>query len=249
MATLNLDLVEACPLCGNVEDFKMLVDAGEAGKLVKCVCGLRFAKERIKVEILAGSQQFYIPSCFAPGKKEAFVPRNIQAVDDLIKIEKHTGHFAGDKRLFDVGCGSGIFMQAAKARGWVVAGNDLSYACAVLIWHLFKILIAVAELPAMVFPKKRYIHVATLCNSVEHLRNPVNELKHLHDHMVGRGVIFIRTPEYTDEQLKEKHQLPFHFFDYDKFTLNRLLRDTGFEVLEYERIDDPPTMLVIGRKK
>lgn len=239
----EIDIVEVCPLC-RANDGEVLVTTDSNGVLVKCSCGLRYAKSRITLDRLRGLTHFYVPSAFS---HDDFSKRFKQAHEDLSLVETYVD--VERPALFDVCAGSGAFMKCARDRGWGVMGNDMSSMCALLAWHKWKIRIVAGEVNCFKEESGDKIDAVTLCNAVEHLRDPVEELGILSSNMADDGVIFIRTPEFTDEQLQEEHQLPHHFFDYDQQTLKTLLRQVGFEMLHYAHTEDPkPTMIMIGRK-
>jgi 2-polyprenyl-3-methyl-5-hydroxy-6-metoxy-1,4-benzoquinol methylase len=239
---VNLDLVEKCPLCGNFQDFTELVNAGEDGILVKCQCGLRFARKRIKIERLKYLCEGYMPSAFNTNN---FTARFRQAHEDLRIIEK----YMDIGNMYDVCAGSGAFMKCANDRGWAVGGNDLSAICCLLAFHKWSVRINNCELRDVDTDEVAHINAVTMCNAIEHLRLPLEELANANSMMRSGGIIFVRTPEFSDEQLKEDHQLPYHFFDYDSITLKKMLEKTGFEILFCEvQVGENDTIICVGRK-
>lgn len=84
--------------------------------------------------------------------------------------------------------------------------------------------------------KNKKFDVITLFDVIEHLENPKKELIKIHKILNDDGIIVIGTPNiesFLVKVLKDKHPffIRMHLILFSKKTLNKILSDTGYEVL------------------
>lgn len=98
-------------------------------------------------------------------------------------------------RLLDFGCGSGNFLQAFNRvrPGWELHGYDINHHYASRI----KSLPAVAGFHSSIAGMLTSFDLITLNDVVEHLQDPVSELRTLQSLLTPEGRIFSRCPDYT----------------------------------------------------
>ena len=139
-------------------------------------------------------------------------------------------HNAGDRRLLDIGCGDGSFLSTAKRSGWQGCGTEFKPDAAQAAG--FDVRTGIEQFP----PGERFDCI-TLWHSLEHLRDPRETLSRASDLLVPGGVTLIAVPDNGGWQarLLGRHWLhldvPRHLFHFDRQSLARLLKMTGFKVV------------------
>lgn len=235
MSDSNVQSAMPCILCGNQTGNQILFTL--FNPIVECaVCGLvyaEFAGREVNSEDYDHS--YYTAGVYADylGDREA-IRRNAKRV--LIELER----LAPDRRLLDVGCAAGFFMEAAQDRGWSVHGLEVSeyaarYAREQL--HLPVDLYSITKAPEPL-PK---FDVITLWDTIEHLDRPELALRNLRRLLPSNGILAISTGDYGSIARRlcgRKWRLfsdPTHRFFFDERTLKRLLSEAGFEVTRLDR--------------
>ncbi len=250
----------SCPICSDEEReyigdagrtaFKIgdnLLHADDHGTLFKCsncsviYAGIRYSKEASKYLYL-----HYIPSMLSERTEEHGQQVLDTINEDLDLIEKHT------KRgiLLDVGTAHGAFLVYARTRGWEVQATELSKYCRDVMEVVFKIDVLFGELEELNLEENKYQCIA-MRHAIEHIRNPVVELKCVYQALKDDGALFISTPEHAKnvEALVENHMLPYHIVNYTRETLEYLLKLVGFKIVHYNSIPGKiPSMAVVAKK-
>lgn len=92
--------------------------------------------------------------------------------------------------LLDVGCADGYFLELARAEGWDVAGVEVSERMAAEVAARLGIPVETSldALPPVLFD------VVTLWEVIEHLPEPVAELRRIRDHLRPGGLLMLSTP-------------------------------------------------------
>lgn len=96
-------------------------------------------------------------------------------------------------RLLDVGCGTGLFLEAASARGWEVAGVELSMTAAAEARRRVGERVAVGTLEEAKFSDDTF-DVVTLWEVIEHVPQPVKLLSEVRRVLRPGGVLLLSTP-------------------------------------------------------
>ena len=231
-----IELVD-CPLCGSDETGRD-IRVGDYGLGECCECGANYAFVREEFEGMVKLQEGYVPSSFLKTEPHPFAQRIIESHNDLQEIEK----YVKPGRLFDVCCGSGAFIGSAINRGWDACGNDLSLNCKLLAFHRWGVEMLHSNLEDITF-EEGSVDVFTLFNAVEHLYHPQEDIATIRRALKPDGIVYIKTPCFTWEDLEKDAQLPHHVVNYNEDTMGLLLCD--FDVVDIEVKDK--TMTAIGR--
>jgi SAM-dependent methyltransferase len=145
-------------------------------KMVRCLsCGLVYLNPRLNE---SGLNEFY-ETYFGKPRNPDY---NIEQVNssphladlflEKMEIRCHRGS------LLDVGCGRGAFLQRARSKGWNVFGVEFSETAA---WDARRsgLDVFTGDLSEAKFPSC-YFDVVTLFNVIEHLRDPLCNVKEVH---------------------------------------------------------------------
>lgn len=133
------------------------------------------------------------------------------------------------------GSGGGQFLNSCKKLGFKTQGIEASKYASEQTEKNFKIPIVqvTIEQYCLTVKDESKFSLITLLDSIEHLNNPIDDLKSLRNLLLPGGRIFISTPLYggrlSTSQGKNYFQFKRdHIFYFSQDTLELLLRKTGF---------------------
>jgi SAM-dependent methyltransferase len=152
--------------------------------------------------------------------------------------------------LLDVGCGGGLFLGMMRQRGFRVIGLDFSREAAALAWRHHRAPAVVADLEHAPFRPGSFAGMA-MSHVLEHLPDPRAYLAAAHRLLAPDGRLAIFVPNAGSWQFRllgrswNGLDVPRHLFDYRDGDMERLLADSGFEVLRrnYFSLRDNPAGL------
>lgn len=192
--------------------------------LVSCqTCGFVFS-EKIPSEIeLIEHYDGY-------GRNDYLSPLTIKRYNELLtEFEK----FRNTNKILDVGCGVGYFLEVALERGWEVYGTEYTDH-AVEICSRKGISMKQGKLNTSDFVPESF-DIITSFEVLEHINNPIEEIKNFHTLLRKGGLSYITTPNFNSllrYKLKEEYNVityPEHLCYYTPKTLSRLFKINGFK--------------------
>jgi SAM-dependent methyltransferase len=139
--------------------------------------------------------------------------------------------------LLDVGCATGNFLHFAQNHGWKVQGLEIVEKAAQIARKQFGIDVITSDLEGAHLPKAS-LDVVTLWDVLEHLTSPVGDMQRIHELLRPGGLIFFSIPNLDsyDRRLFGPEWIgwdaPRHFTLFDTVTINRLIVETGFELVD-----------------
>lgn len=141
-----------------------------------------------------------------------------------------------EKKLLDIGCGDGSFLETAKKRGWTAVGTELNtekFRDSEFV--VYKDLDEVAEKHA---PES--FDAVTMWHTLEHFKSPREIVSKAEKMLAPDGVLLIAVPDYGGFQAQIFRQnwlhldVPRHLFHFNFTSLDALLKQCGFRV-EWQR--------------
>jgi SAM-dependent methyltransferase len=147
-------------------------------------------------------------------------------------------------RLLDFGCADGYFLEEARAAGWEIAGVEIAAEMATSARQRLGIPIAGALQDAA----GTHFDAITLWEVVEHLRDPVGELRAVRDYLRPGGVLALSTPNADHWQaLREPeawtaYRPPSHLVLFGAPAIHLALTRAGFEHIEVRHVAPLPPM-------
>jgi 2-polyprenyl-3-methyl-5-hydroxy-6-metoxy-1,4-benzoquinol methylase len=201
---------------------------GLCGPIVKCTrCGLVYQSPVPSAEEILDAYDGVVDTRYveeSSGRMETFAL-------DLAALERHE---SGGK-LLDVGCHLGFFLDVAKANGWDVKGVEPSR------WSVEQarargLDVRHGTLDSVYFEDGQF-DVVTMWDVIEHLSDPLAELKRTHRILKPDGLLAVSTmnvdalfPRLAGRRWPWYMQM--HLIYFSKRTLHNMLTKAGFRVVE-----------------
>ena len=141
-------------------------------------------------------------------------------------------------RLLDVGCGSGVFLQAAREAGWQISGVDFDHK-AVRSAHAMGLNVLLGGIEQF-SGKENYFDVITMGHVIEHVHDPKEILVAVNRLLKPGGTLWIETPNINSvgHYFWGRHwrglEPPRHFVIFNHGSLRSLLDLVGFEKIEFK---------------
>lgn len=219
-----------CPLCG-ADDYRRLVTK-LGWDVVRCRrCGLVFVWPQPTPEELAA---LYSSGAYHAEIDEAERSRWAgRRLDEIERLAPQRG------RLLDVGCSRGYLLEAARDRGWEVAGVELNRN-AVEVARSRGLEVHCGELPDAPFGPESF-DVVTGFDVIEHVQSPRRFLDAARRLLRGEGLLVVTTPNVGGLVPRCTYWLlartigawehptpPGHLVQFSRRTLLALLSGAGF---------------------
>ncbi len=222
-----------CLLCDGLSESRLLFHTSRP--IFQCAsCALVYADPR---SAPAGdyAEDYYRDGVYADylADRDAIqrnAPRVLEELERMVK----------ERRLLDVGCATGFFLEAARERGWEVRGLETSeYASD----YARRELGLEVETASIVSPPEALplFDVVTLWDTIEHLDRPDLALVNIRRLLAPDSVLVFSTGDYASllRRLAGKRWRlfadPTHNFFFDEKTLRMMLTRAGFEVVRVTR--------------
>lgn len=228
--------VEACEVCDSQPSSHALLFWKYGTPVVRCsVCSLVFASPRWTSEHLF--KRYRDPEYWTHYaetiRATAFDPVANQARWDpsleLFAAER------GEGRLLDVGCATGEFLAAAKARGWQAHGVEASEIAAAHARESHGVDVHTGTLEDVRFPDASF-DVVTMWDVIEHLQHPRAVVERVARLLRPGGLLGLTTPNIGSLRYYVQGRRWWvvgpneHIFYFSPATVDRLLRRCGFDV-------------------
>lgn len=196
----------------------------EKDALCQCVsCGFVFCKPIPTESELAAHYEGY-------GRNDYLSPVTIKRYHEILdSFEK----YRNTNNILDLGCGIGYFLEIAKQRGWTVYGTEYTEKavdiCTGKGIHMHQGVLNPASYSGIEFD------IVTSFEVIEHINNPISEIKNINQILRKGGVFYFTTPNFN---ALERYLLgddyseicyPEHLSYYTKSTAHKLLTSYGFE--------------------
>lgn len=199
----------------------------EAAHLVRCgECRFVFSSAIPTAEELTEHYEQY-------GRDDYLSPVTVKRYHELLDRFEPARK---NNRILDVGCGIGLFLGVAQARGWKVYGTEFSDR-AVEICARKGIVMHRGSLDSANY-QADFFDVITSIEMIEHINNPVEDLSNVAAILRPGGLLYITTPNFNSLSrffLKGGWNIigyPGHLSYYTPETITALLRRCGFERAE-----------------
>ncbi len=166
------------------------------------------------------------------------------------------GQAASGAKLLDCGAATGFLLEVARDLGYQPYGLELSQFGANAIAEKFGADRAFCgELQDCRFPDAGPgdFQVVTMCDYIEHVRDPRHTLSLAHALLAPGGTLAITTPDAGSPSRRVlgagwTHYKIEHLFYFNRKNLDRLLREVGFTSVTFQPLWKSLTLDYIGRQ-
>lgn len=169
------------------------------------------------------------------GRNDYLSPITIKRYNDILDgFEK----YKKTKKLLDVGCGIGYFLEIAIKRGWQVFGTEYTDE-AIEICRKKGISMHKGVLNPENYEEESF-DIITSFEVIEHINNPIPELKNFYKLLRKGGLVYLTTPNFNSllrYRLKSEYNVicyPEHLSYYTPKTLKKVFLNTGFQKKKIE---------------
>jgi len=215
-----------------------LTNLGGQFHVVKCEeCGLLRQNPRLGWESLSQYYQEDYISYSLGSEKENYITKSIKRYGvwkkvRLIKKYKKYG------KLLDIGCGSGQFLEEAKrTTDWSLSAIEPNQNAAQYVVDKLSIKVQVSRFEDIRNYPQRF-DIVTMWDVFEHFYYPVESVKKINDLLNPGGILVFSIPNLAGwdvKMFKENwigYDLPRHLYFFDKKNIQRILQESGFQILE-----------------
>lgn len=232
----------SCNLCGS--DRQEYLFAKHGYDLVRCAdCNLAYIanppdEDGIKAIYTASSS--YHDRLLDRSSTE-FAKQSAIA-DQHIAMLRHFRSDLANLKVLDIGCSSGIFLDAARKAGMTPYGAELSPETSAFAREEFGLNVHHGNWRDAGYADKSF-DVITLFDVIEHLPDPAGELAALHRLLKPGGLLLQSTPDIDGLFPRASYPLakaldywphpepPHHLFQFSQATLTAMVEKAGFVVL------------------
>jgi len=247
----------ACKLCG-CQDAVLYHEQGYR-RLLSCRgCGMLFAhplpdesekeeteRQAYLGEVLPEAAEFF-ESCNADFVEDEIV-RGFRRVLDALATAHENGGQNGDRRLLDVGAGTGLFMHLAREQGWRIKGLDLCELSRDKALAEFGVEVDVGDFRSAPYQPESFDCI-TMLDVLEHSLDPAAFLARALELLKPSGLLYVAVPNQRSllanlvdrwiwlglparRWFLERLYVSPHIFYFHPRLLKRALEDAGFEVV------------------
>jgi len=133
-------------------------------------------------------------------------------------------------KLLDIGCATGVFMTAARDRGWTIEGVEVQAEAAEVAREVTKVAVHTGTLEHAKYPNASFDAV-TSWEVLEHVPDPVSFAREIWRVLKPGGVWALSTPNWRSpwERATKDYwrRPPFHLTYWSRDPLRRMLRELG----------------------
>ena len=241
-----------CPICGSHElqldlHLKDHSISGEEFDIFSCGnCGFRFTQNAPSEQEIAPYYQSedYISHS---NTKKGFVNRAYHIVRNIMLGRKHklVKRLTQGKRLLDMGCGTGYFLNYMKENGYNVKGVEIDEGARNFGQQQFGVDI-VAPDEMMTGSTDEVFDVITLWHVLEHIYELDAYVTRLKELLHDDGHLIIAVPNRSSVDASHygpfwaAYDVPIHLWHFTPDTLTRLAEKHGLELIEINSLPFDP---------
>jgi 2-polyprenyl-3-methyl-5-hydroxy-6-metoxy-1,4-benzoquinol methylase len=229
---------QPCPHCGHVALLRVFAGAARADRaafeLLRC--------KHCALVHYANPVQGFVPAMYDYYKSYGDSPREVvfnrnTTISQRLVLQS-MGALVTGRRMLDVGCGAGQFVDTARSEGWDATGIDLSEA-AIRVAKRLGVPCEREDFFAASLDDKRF-DLILMSEFIEHVSDAGRFFARAEQLLAPGGVVYLTTPNFDSisrhvlrEELTWIH--PEHVLYFDPRSIARVVRDScSLEVLRIE---------------
>ncbi len=233
-----------CDWCGEKRSINLffgpdwLEDKPGEFTMAKCInCGLFRQNPRLSWDSL---KEYY------PKEYAAYTPISLKREKKLTNLGKNYGYIKRKRfikefkvmgKLLDIGCGTGKFLrEMSRDETWDIVGIEPNQFAFDTAKNIPNINIYQGRFREISFQKESF-DVITLWNVLEHLEQPIEDLRYAYDILKNNGLIVFTIPNYSSiervifNRYWSGWDLPRHLYIFPRRLIKKILADIGFQIL------------------
>lgn len=170
--------------------------------------------------------------------------QRVAFIKDLVKgkFDKNTSNLHKDFTLLDIGCGTGLFLKSCTDAGLNVSGIDVSQNALNFAMDNYNLDVSDKKLDDLLNEGRKY-DMITMWHVLEHIINPVEELKKVKGILKEGGLLIVEVPNLNSIKFKlsghkwkgGNHPL-YHRSFFTAATLKQTLQKSGFGKIEIRNL-------------
>jgi 2-polyprenyl-3-methyl-5-hydroxy-6-metoxy-1,4-benzoquinol methylase len=222
----------ASPTAEAIEHFRCTSSGyGRHHTIVKCQgCGLVFANPRHEAKAILHNYEEVVDELYVEEREGRVLTfqRNLRPLEELMPP-------GPGRRLLDVGCHVGVFLEIAQERGWEAWGVEPScWAAREARSRGLRVIEGTLDQAHLA---DESFDVITMWDVIEHLTDPLSYLRESHRLLKKGGLICIHTMNVESPLARLMgHRWPWlmemHLYYFSRRTLGEMLRKAGFTVVK-----------------
>ncbi len=241
-----------CPLCGSGDSRRLFRPKRSPGPVVRCQnCDFVYVGPILRTDHIVAEAQMLesVPDelrstadlALLEGRWEKALidgymreyPQKMQNANELLAtIER----FVPKGNILDFGAGPGLFLEAARERGWRPYGLEPLVGFAIFARGNFGLPVVNDLLRDGVFPEGRFDAI-TAIQVLEHVTDPLSELSKLRRLLRSGGVLAVEVPNVASPWVrllgaKHRHFVEDHLNFFGPRTLRHFLELGGLTVVQ-----------------
>lgn len=236
----------SCPIC-NSSLYKKLYQKNKLW-LVECrQCRLIYVNPRPKEEEIDShySKDYYYCPDKAPDDNTRYLDYNKPYVDGIGQkrfenVLQQIEDLTIKSELLDIGAATGYLVKTAQDRGWKSQGVEISKWATEYGQNKLNVKMFCGKLKDAKFKNNQFA-VVTMFDVLEHLTDPLAELKDVNRVMKNKGILFIETINFdnfiTKNIIGKNYSLvlpPWHLNYFSRRNLKQLLEKSGFRIIKQD---------------
>jgi SAM-dependent methyltransferase len=178
--------------------------------------------------------RYYPPAYYGTGDR--YLPVIEWLLDRMYRMRlKRVTSGVTPGRALDIGCGRGLLLARLRDMGWEVQGTELSETSARYGREVLNLDIETKNLGDANFPDASF-DLVIIWHVLEHLYAPQETLREIHRILKPDGAFLVAVPNFSSWEARfgKRHwfhlNVPGHLTHFSKQTLERDLKEAGFEV-------------------
>jgi SAM-dependent methyltransferase len=250
-----------CPMCGSAPGTTLRYDF-DPFRVVSCNhCGLTFLSPRLTEEAilkLYSNEEYYVSEVAGQGYDEYldvrpnWIKTFSRRLNQITNYQLPITNNQLPRKVLDIGCGPGFFLEAAQAKGYDVYGLDPSEYIVKVAGHKFGDHIRHGVIDTADYPAESFDLVVAF-DTFEHIYRPLEWLEHVRRILKPGGLLTMTTPDPSSLLAKVSgkgwvsFKLPEHVFYWSPETIRRVLAK-DWEVLEIKPAGQYATLGFLFRR-
>lgn len=238
-----METVVLCPVCNNTQFLPFLVckdylASGQSFAIQQCdACGFRFTNPRPD-ETAIGSyyeSEQYISHNDGSSGVISMAYRTVRKYTLESKLQLVNKLHQGRRRLLDVGCGTGAFLETCKKVGWDIVGVEPDSDARAVSAKKLQVAIE-PNLSALTGVDS--FDIISLWHVLEHMPSLGQTIPQLYELLTRTGTLLIAVPNsdsYDATYFKEywaAYDVPRHLHHFTPSTIEPLFERYGFRLVE-----------------